>query len=52
MRYRIDIIKVTEGEREIEVIFQMIKLMVFQTKVKSESESRSVGSNSLQPHGL
>ena len=52
MRYRIDIIKVTEGEREIEVIFQMIKLMVFQTKVKSESESRSVGSYSLQPHGL
>ena len=34
MRYRIDIIKVTEGEKEIEVIFQMINLMVFQTKVK------------------
>ena len=29
MRYRIDIIKVTEEEKEIEVIVQMIKLMVF-----------------------
>ena len=52
MRYRIDIIRVTEGEEEIEVIFQMIKLMVFQTKVKNESESHSVVSNSLQPHGI
>ena len=52
MRYRIDIIRVTEGEEEIEVIFQMIKLMVFQTKVKNESESHSVVSDSLQPHGL
>ena len=52
MRYRIDIIRVTEGEEEIEVIFQMIKLMVFQTKVKNESESHSVVSNSLWPRGL